>query len=402
MNEIVVQSLISLGTIPVAFFILRMIFKRSIMFKVSIITVVFTIFVVMMNTIELTGPDFLRYIMTPLNIGIGVLVYAYINRILSRPLETALQQIEAISNGDLDVDIKLSSNKNELGRLTNSLIRLKKKLFYIISKISTNSNELLSASHLVSATTGQLSESAGDQASSIEEVSSTMEQMVSNISQNSENSAHTEKISIEAQQGIEQVAEKAKKSAEANQIIADKIGIINEIASQTNILALNAAVEAARAGEHGKGFAVVAAEVRKLAERSKIAADEITALTSVSLNLAKEAGEVMNITLPKISDTTRLIQEISASSFEQNNGANQVNDAIQNMNTLTQQNAAASGELANSAQQFASRVDQLREAVTFFNSKKLDVKLQYKPIVKQTPSNEIVESEENVNVDMYI
>ena len=156
------------------------------------------------------------------------------------------------------------------------------------------------------------------------------------------------------------------KALGANQEIAEKINVINAIAVQTNILALNASVEAARAGEHGKGFAVVAQEVRKLAEVSKNAADEIVGLTQASFTLSKEAEEAMEITIPKIGQTSQLVQEIADSSKEQSNGAMQVNNAIQQLNGVTQQNASASEELAATAEEMASQAENLRQSVRFF------------------------------------
>ncbi|HYX08185.1 MAG TPA: methyl-accepting chemotaxis protein, partial [Bacteroidales bacterium] len=143
-------------------------------------------------------------------------------------------------------------------------------------------------------------------------------------------------------------------------------GIINDIAFQTNILALNAAVEAARAGEHGKGFAVVAAEVRKLAERSKVAADEIVSLSVKSVKTTEDAGNMIDDLIPEIQKTARLVQEITAASLEQNSGADQVNGAIQQLNQVTQQNAAASEELATSAEEMANQAEQLRDSISFF------------------------------------
>jgi methyl-accepting chemotaxis protein len=211
-----------------------------------------------------------------------------------------------------------------------------------------------------------MSQGASEQASSVEEVSSTMEQIAANVEQNTENAQQTEKISISAQMGISEVSEGANKAVEASRVIAQKIQIINDIAFQTNILALNAAVEAARAGEHGKGFAVVAAEVRKLAERSKVAADEIVGLTQNSLELAEGAGSKMAEILPDIEKTTKLVQEIAAASLEQNNGAGQVNSAVQQLNSVTQQNAAASEELATNAEELASQAQQLKDLVSYF------------------------------------
>ena len=153
---------------------------------------------------------------------------------------------------------------------------------------------------------------------------------------------------------------------EANRTIADKIKVINDIAFQTNILALNAAVEAARAGEYGRGFAVVAAEVRKLAEKSKIAADEIVALSMKSYELARGAEQKMKEIMPEIEKTTRMVQEISAASSEQNNGANQINLAFQALNSITQQNASASEELSTGAEQLANQAEQLKDLISFF------------------------------------
>lgn len=193
-----------------------------------------------------------------------------------------------------------------------------------------------------------------------------MEEISANIEQNTDNASQTEKVSSEANLEIKNVASKSSQAVEANKKIASKITVINDIAFQTNLLALNAAVEAARAGEHGKGFAVVAAEVRKLAENSKKAAEEIVHLATTGLQISEEAGEVMQGIIPKVENTSKLTQEISAASIEQNNGASQVNDAIQQLNNVTQQNAAASEQLATSAEEMSSQAEQLKDMISFF------------------------------------
>ena len=211
-----------------------------------------------------------------------------------------------------------------------------------------------------------MSQGANEQAASVEEVSSTMEQMTANIQQNNQNAKQSQKISISAQEGITDVNERSQKAVAATKKISEKIDIINDIAFQTNILALNAAVEAARAGEQGRGFAVVAAEVRKLAENSKRAAEEIVGLSKNGLTLTQESGEKLAEMLPEIEKTTSLVQEIAAASSEQANGAEQVNNAMQQLNSVSQQNAAASEELAGNAEEMSSQTDQLKDIIQFF------------------------------------
>ncbi|NJK93690.1 MAG: hypothetical protein HC905_01080 [Bacteroidales bacterium] len=177
---------------------------------------------------------------------------------------------------------------------------------------------------------------------------------------------------------MKNVASRAEKAGTMNKSVSEKIRIINDIAFQTNLLALNAAVEAARAGEHGRGFAVVASEVRKLAERSKFAADEIVNLASESYNLNESAGKQMNETLPMIEKTSRLVLEITAASMEQNAGSDQINNAIQQLNKVTQQNAAAAEQLATSAEEMASQAEQLKELISYFNTGTSHNKSQYK------------------------
>ncbi len=313
-------------------------------------------------------------------IAVFVLIVTTVSRNITKALNKGVDFAGKVADGDLTATIELDQ-KDEVGILAHALNRMVIKLRSIVESVDDSSDNIASASQQVSSGSQQLSQGASEQASSTEEVSSSMEEMVSNIQQNTDNAQQTEKISIEASSGIEKVATAAQESLNSIRQIADKISVVNDIAFQTNILALNAAVEAARAGEHGRGFAVVAAEVRKLAERSKIAADEIVNLSTNSLKVTEEAGGLMGKIIPEIGKTAKLVQEISAASLEQNSGADQVNNAIQQLNQVTQQNAAASEELATSSEELASQAQQLKENISFFSTgnKKTSVK---KSIVK--------------------
>jgi methyl-accepting chemotaxis protein len=170
------------------------------------------------------------------------------------------------------------------------------------------------------------------------------------------------KAAAEAAEGGEAV----KATVGAMKQIAQKIGIIDDIAYQTNLLALNAAIEAARAGEHGKGFAVVAAEVRKLAERSQVAAQEIGTVASSSVELAERAGKLLDEMVPSIKKTSDLVQEITAASEEQSSGVGQINAAVSQLSQTTQQNASSSEELAATAEEMSSQAEQLQRTMAFF------------------------------------
>jgi methyl-accepting chemotaxis protein len=195
-----------------------------------------------------------------------------------------------------------------------------------------------------------------------------MEEMAANVKQNAENASQTEKIARQSARDAQASGEAVDKAVGAMQTIAEKITIVQEIARQTDLLALNAAVEAARAGEHGKGFAVVASEVRKLAERSQAAAAEISALSSDTVKVAREAGEMLVKLVPDIKKTAELVEEISAACREQDIGAEQVNQAIQQLDKVTQQNAAASEQMSATSEELASQAEQLQASIAFFRT----------------------------------
>lgn len=289
--------------------------------------------------------------------------------ILAPVFKVLPMHLSAISEGDLTIEPPpgFEKRRDEIGDLARSIIKMTANLKRMISDITSGAEQMSSSSLNISSASQQLSQGANTQASSVEEISSTMEQFAANIAQNTDNALQTEKISNEAQEGIQEVSNRSQKSVEAAKTIFEKIKIVNEIAAQTNLLALNAAIEAARAGESGKGFAVVAAEVRKLAERSKIAAEDITRISTESLELAEKTGKVMTDTLPKVESTTHLVQEIAAASNEQNSGTSQINSAIQDFSSITQQTASSSEELAASAEELASQAEQLKGLVSFFN-----------------------------------
>lgn len=275
---------------------------------------------------------------------------------------------EVVSQGDLTIEVEPAflARKDEIGALARAMDTMKTKLKEVISNVLVGSENILSASLQMSNTSQEMSQGATEQASSAEEVSSSMEEMAANIQQNTDNAQGAEKISIQGAEKIRKSNEAAQMSIVSMREIADKVGIISDIAFQTNILALNAAVEAARAGEQGRGFAVVAAEVRKLAERSKVAAEEISRISTTGVKISDEAGKMLEQVVPEIQKTAKLVQEIAAASIEQNSGADQVNSALQQLNQVTQQNAAASEEMATASEELASQAEQLKEIISYF------------------------------------
>jgi methyl-accepting chemotaxis protein len=190
--------------------------------------------------------------------------------------------------------------------------------------------------------------------------------MAANIKQNADNAAQTEKIARQSSKDAEASGQAVDKAVGAMRTIADKIGIVQEIARQTDLLALNAAVEAARAGEHGRGFAVVASEVRKLAERSQTAAAEIGAVSTDTVRAATEAGEMLTKLVPDIRRTAELVSEISSACREQDIGASQINEAIQQLDQVTQQNAGASEQISTTSEELAAQAEELQASIAYF------------------------------------
>ena len=290
---------------------------------------------------------------------------------LSRSLDGMADHLQEYANvagriaeGDLKVEVKSASDKDSLGQALSAMVS---KLWEVIGGVKQASSQVANGSQALSDSSEVMSQGAAEQAAAAEEAASSVEEMAANIRQNADNAIETEKIAVQSAKDAQESGEAVDATVVAMREIAQKIMIIEEIARQTNLLALNAAIEAARAGEQGKGFAVVAAEVRKLAERSQIAAGEINELSSSSLEVAEKAGALLDTLVPNIRRTAELVQEISAASREQDSGADQINKSIQQLDHVIQQNSSSSEEMASTAEELLGQSEQLAEIISYFS-----------------------------------
>lgn len=324
----------------------------------------------------------------------AIIINFLVSSLIFKPLEAVKTSISRIEKGDLRKLAHQKVRNDEIGQMITIMRGMQEKIRNVILQIQSASNDVGVSSTQLSQTTQQLSQGATEQAASTEEVTSSMEQMGANIMQNSDNASQTDKLAQKVTTDARESGTAVKQSVEAMKSIAEKIGIIEEISRQTNLLALNAAIEAARAGEHGKGFAVVASEVRKLAERSQQAAGEITGISTTSVDIAEKTGLLLDTLIPNIEKTSELIQEISAASVEQNAGVDQTTLALNQLDQITQQNAAAAEEIASAAETLAEQSNDMKQLISFFNigeSEKSVLKIEQaiKPVKTLRPEKKV-------------
>ena len=305
-----------------------------------------------------------------LMIGIVFLVLTvgittYIGITVNKSIANANTAIIGISKGDLSTDIEVDS-KDEIGNMLNNFKVMLVELRKVIGTVQIGSENINAASLALSDASQDLNLQAASQSELTQEAASIMQEIVAVVEQNNLKAKTASDIAKTVFTSVQRGNEVVQETEEAMNQIYAKIRVIKEIARQTNLLALNAAVEAANAGDHGKGFAVVATEVRKLAERSQGAAQEIDDLVVHSVNVSKEASEQLSLIVPEVQKTTTLVEEIELGSSEQRENSNHINGVIQKINAATQSNSATSEETAASAEELSGQAGTLLDAVKFF------------------------------------
>ncbi|MFC3395252.1 methyl-accepting chemotaxis protein [Brenneria rubrifaciens] len=308
-----------------------------------------------------------------------LIIASLITRSVTHPIKEALVVAENVARGDLTSEIRIN-RKDETGMLLAALHHMNTSLRQIVSQVRDGAETISSAASQIAAGNQDLSARTEEQASSLEETASSMEQLTSTIKNTADNTLQATELAASTSETVKKsgdmmarVTQEMRGIRDSSQRMSEIIGVIDGIAFQTNILALNAAVEAARAGEQGRGFAVVASEVRALAQRSATAAKEIKELIDDSfhkvqagMGLVEETGVTMNSLVMNVQGVNGIISEISQASREQSDGVNQINLAVGQIDTTTQQNAALVEESAAAALSLQDQAHSLTQTVSLF------------------------------------
>lgn len=372
MKTVLLALLGGMVSYAAAFWILRRFFRRSVLYQIGlywVFTLVWIMFVLQIRNAFFGGGIVVFVITLTLNVALCLIVFYIAAQKVANPLGRLVKIILKLSNGDLEkpdlTGLSLKEGR-DLGDLLTATVRMRESLVSVTSSLSQQIHDMDEMATKLSTLGEKLTARGHDQAASTEEIAASMEELDSGLLQNVENSEQTAGLATQMSKQSKAVRKQTMESVEASNKISSSIAEITGIAQQTNILALNAAVEAARAGEYGRGFAVVAAEVRKLAERSRIVADEVVAASNQTLSTSAKGKEGMQALIEQVSQVTTLAEEITEAARAGAQGVAQVRDAVEKLSSLAQENASLGTELEGVTKQMAGKTEELVEQLRFF------------------------------------